>query len=96
MSFVVLAVPFIFLSISILLAAAFSVAAGEPQSLPIAGSGLFFAFLGIFMLFNGALGELVNRMGQSNVTGFPVVTAREISADSDGSMRMPASIGNDS
>ena len=55
------------------------VSTGE-QSLPIAGTGLFLGVCSLFLLFNGALGELVNSTGQGNVTRFPLLTAAELGA----------------
>ena len=76
--FAILAIPFIVLTCIILLVTIISVTSGSHQSLPIAGTGLFFGVLSIFLVFNGALGELVIRTGQKNVMRFPLLSAAEI------------------
>jgi glycosyltransferase involved in cell wall biosynthesis len=78
MWFATLSIPFFILTFLMLLYSVFSVAAGNQYSLPIAGTGLFFGVLSVFLLFNGALGELVNRMGHVNTINFPLLTAAEI------------------
>ena len=81
--FATLAIPFSLLTCILLLYAILSVTSGVQQSLPIAGTGLFFGALSIFLLFNGALGELVIRTGQSRLTIFPLLSAVEIEVASD-------------
>jgi hypothetical protein len=51
---------------------------GVESALPMTGSGLFFASLGLYLLFSGGLGELINRTGTSAIVKFPLLTAVEI------------------
>ena len=47
-------------------------------SIPIAGTGLFYVTLSLFLIFGGALGELIIRTGVSQAPKFSLLTANEI------------------
>lgn len=76
--FSILAVPFILLSILMFISDIVAVMLGAKSSLPITGSGLFFASLGLFLVFSGGFAELIVRTGDTEVAKFPSLTAVEI------------------
>jgi hypothetical protein len=57
----------------------------DSLSLPISGSALFFATLSIFLIFGGALGELINATGDQNVSKYSLLTATELRAEAEAS-----------
>lgn len=61
--FTLLSLPFLLLAVACLAVSAASVLAGDSMMLPIAGSGVLLASLGIFLILNGALAELVYKTG---------------------------------
>ncbi len=75
--FALLAVPFFLASSAILTWQIVAMLVGGGGSLPIAGAGIFFAALCFFLLFSGALGELINRTGDMRITKFSLLTAQE-------------------
>lgn len=88
--FAALALPFIILSSIMAVWVASRLISTESLSLPISGSALFFATLSIFLIFGGALGELINATGDQNVSKYSLLTATELGANPDSS---PASAG---
>jgi glycosyltransferase involved in cell wall biosynthesis len=88
--FAALALPFIILSSIMAVWVTSRLIATESLSLPISGSALFFATLSIFLIFGGALGELINATGDQNVSKYSLLTATELGANPDSS---PASAG---
>lgn len=76
--FAKLAVPFILLSMIMFIGGIVTLMLGAESVLPITGSALFFASLGLFFLFSGGLAELVNRTGETEVVKFPLLTAVEV------------------
>ncbi len=78
--FAILAIPFLMLSFAMLFGGILMLVVNGQQSLPIAGAGLFFGSLSVFLLLSGGLAELVSRTGHTGVTKFPLLTAVEIDA----------------
>jgi glycosyltransferase involved in cell wall biosynthesis len=78
--FAALALPFIILSSIMAVWVASRLISTESLSLPISGSALFFATLSIFLIFGGALGELINATGDQNVSKYSLLTATELGA----------------
>lgn len=76
--FALLAVPFILLSFLMFVGGIIAVPLGAESSLPMMGSGLFFASLGLFLLLSGGLAELITRTGDTEVGKYPLLTAVEI------------------
>jgi len=76
--FAILAVPFLMLSFTMLVGGILMLVISGQQSLPIAGAGLLFGSLSVFLLLSGGLAELVSRTGHRHVTKFPLLTAVEI------------------
>jgi glycosyltransferase involved in cell wall biosynthesis len=79
--FATLALPFIFLAFIMTAWVAWRIVSTGALSLPISGSALFFATLSIFLVFGGALGELINATGDQNVSKYALLTATEIGAN---------------
>ena len=78
--FAIFAIPFLMLSFAMLFGGILMLVINGQQSLPIAGAGLFFGSLSVFLLLSGGLAELVSRTGHTGVTKFPLLTAVEIDA----------------
>jgi len=78
MWFAILAIPSFLLSISLFVGGGVVMLRGAQSALPLTGSGLIFASLGLFLLFGGGLAELVNRTGDSRAMSMPLLTAKEI------------------
>ena len=83
--FAALALPFIILSSIMAVWVASRLISTESLSLPISGSALFFATLSIFLIFGGALGELINATGDQNVSKYSLLTATELGAEPESS-----------
>ena len=81
--FALLAVPALLLAVSMLVGSVVVTLYGTTPSLPMAGAGLFFGALGLMLLFNGVLAELINRTGDTQVTKLPLLTAVEITIASN-------------
>lgn len=79
--FAILAMPFLLLAVLMTLETIIRFASTGDFSLPVAGTALFFFAHGTFLLFGGALGELISRTGLQQVTRFHVLAAAE-AADS--------------
>ena len=75
--FAILAVPFILLAFLMVTGGIVAAILGVESTLPMMGSGLFFASLGLFLLFSGGLAELINRTGDADVAKFHLLTAVE-------------------
>jgi glycosyltransferase involved in cell wall biosynthesis len=76
--FAILAIPSIVFSVILFVSGGIVVVRGAQSALPLTGSGLIFASLGLFLLFSGGLAELVNRTGDSSTGRMPFLTAKEI------------------
>lgn len=76
--FAMMAVPFILLSIVMFTWGVIALMLGADTVLPMTGSGMFFASLGLYLLFSGGLAELVNRTGDTVVVKFQMLTAVEM------------------
>ena len=83
--FAALALPFIILSSIMAVWVASRLISTDSLSLPISGSALFFATLSIFLIFGGALGELINATGDQNVSKYSLLTATELGAEPESS-----------
>src|SRR5690606_6502134 len=66
MWFALLALPFFVLSSGLLTWQVTMLLLGGEGSLPIAGAGVFFAALFVFLLLSGGLGEMVRRTGHAD------------------------------
>jgi glycosyltransferase involved in cell wall biosynthesis len=64
--FAMLATPFILIGVACLLAGIIGIASSGEMQVPVAGTGLLFLSLSIFLLLNGALAELVYATGDVN------------------------------
>jgi len=74
--FALLAAPFLLLSLCLLAAGVAPLFGGADMiSLPLAGTGVLFGALGIFLLMGGALGELVYVTGDLDMSRFALTTA---------------------
>jgi hypothetical protein len=73
--FSMLALPFMLVSLAIILGSLISVAVSGSYSLSIAGSGLIFFMLAAFLLASGAIAELVYRTGTFDAVQYPLLTA---------------------
>jgi glycosyltransferase involved in cell wall biosynthesis len=83
--FAALALPFIILSFIMAAWVASRLISTDSLSLPISGSALFFATLSIFLIFGGALGELINATGDQNVSKYSLLTATELRPEAEAS-----------
>ena len=73
--FSLLSLPFLLISIAIILASLLSFAASGTYSLSIAGSGLIFFTLAAFLIIGGAISELVYKTGSFDAADYPLLTA---------------------
>jgi glycosyltransferase involved in cell wall biosynthesis len=80
MWFGLLALPFFLLASFLLGYAVFDFAADGSGSISIGGTGLFFATLVAFLIFGGALGELIIRSNYDSIESYPLVTATEVTS----------------
>jgi glycosyltransferase involved in cell wall biosynthesis len=78
--FSLLGLPFAILGIGIVGGSLFEFANTGQLSTPLAGTGLLFLTLSIFLFFNGALGELIYRTGETKYEDFAEI-ARECSTN---------------
>ena len=76
--FAILAIPFFILSGGILSWQFASMVLGDTGSISIMGTGVFFGILCIFLLFSGALAELITSTGDVHAPSVRLVTARDI------------------
>lgn len=92
--FAILAIPFCLLSCGILTWQIVNMMLGESGSIAIAGAGVLFGILCIFLLFSGGLAELVNRTGDVSPARVHLVTATEIATfDSDRTLSQDKTVG---
>jgi glycosyltransferase involved in cell wall biosynthesis len=85
--FAKLSMPFLILSILLIGWSIWDILAGSQGSIPIAGSGLFFSFLSIFLIFGGTLGEIIIRTGDLDVNKIRQQTAIEVARNPPGSSK---------
>jgi glycosyltransferase involved in cell wall biosynthesis len=78
MWFALLAMPFFLLSSVIVVWQIADLLLGIEGSLPIAGAGVFFGVLCIFLLFSGGLAELINMTGNLDVMKVRLLTMTEV------------------
>jgi hypothetical protein len=78
MWFALLAMPFFLLSSVIVVWQITYLLLGVEGSLPIAGAGVFFGVLCIFLLFSGGLAELINMTGNLDVMKVRLLTMTEV------------------
>ena len=76
--FAKLAAPFIFLSLTMSLWAVWMFLARGYLSLPVAGAALFYGTMSVFLLFSGAVGELINRTSKHDLSKYSLLTATEM------------------
>lgn len=77
--FAMLAVPFFVLSILMLVGGLVALGEAGVSALPMAGAGMLFGTLSIFLVLSGGFAELVSKTGHGDVTRYPLLTAKEIS-----------------
>ena len=82
--FAKLSAPFVILSVFLVGWAIWDILIGRQGSIPIAGTGIFFGTLWIFLLFGGALGEIIVRAGDLDINKIRQQTAKEITHDAIG------------
>lgn len=82
--FAKLSAPFVILSVFLVGWAIWDILTGRQGSIPIAGTGIFFGTLWIFLLFGGALGEIIVRTGDLDINKIRQQTAKEITHDAIG------------
>jgi len=76
--FAMLAAPFFLLSVLMLVGSVIVLAADGGNSLPMAGAGLLFGTLSIFLVLGGGLAEMISFTGHSSIANFPLLTASVI------------------
>lgn len=76
--FAMLSAPFLVLSTLMVVWVFFGLITDGNQSLPIAGTAILLAALGVFLLFSGGLAELICRTGRFEIDRFPLLTAEEV------------------
>lgn len=81
MWFALLAIPFFLLSSGILIWQITELLLGAEGSLSIAGTGVFFGALWIFLLFSGGFAELINKTGNFDMMKIRLLTTKEITLD---------------
>jgi glycosyltransferase involved in cell wall biosynthesis len=79
--FAMLALPFFVLSIVMFGGGLIALGNASMSGLSMAGAGLLFGTLSFFLLLSGGFAELVSKTGHGDVTRYPMLTAREVSAD---------------
>lgn len=78
--FGLLALPFFLIASLLMGYTVFDFAADGFGSISIGGTGLFFATLAVFLIFGGALGELIIRSNYNNIESYPLLTATELTS----------------
>ena len=73
--FALLALPFFFISMVIIVTSLITVMLGGKIALPIAGSGLIFFTLAAFLIVGGTIGELIHNTGTFNAADYAFVTS---------------------
>jgi len=64
--FTLLSIPFLVISVACIIGSVWGLASGDGMLIPLAGTGVLFGSLSIFLLLNGALAELVYKTGDVN------------------------------
>lgn len=82
--FSMLSLPFLVASMFIITGSLVSAMFGGHISIPIAGSGLIFFTLAVFLIIGGAIGELIYKTGTFDAARYPLLTAR-IGSDANSS-----------
>jgi len=72
--FTLLSLPFLVISMLIIVGSLVSLAAGGTISIPIAGSGLIFFTLAAFLIVGGGVGELIHKTGPIDAAQSPLLT----------------------
>jgi glycosyltransferase involved in cell wall biosynthesis len=72
--FVLLSAPFLIVSTAMIIATLIFSIRGESVSIPIAGSGLIFFTLAIFLIVGGGVAELIYKTGNVDSAKFPLAT----------------------
>jgi glycosyltransferase involved in cell wall biosynthesis len=85
--FAKLSAPFVILSVFLVGWVIWDLLTGGQGSIPIAGTGIFFGILWIFLLFGGALGEIIIRTGDLDINKIRQQTAIEITHDAIGELK---------
>ncbi len=83
--FATLAVPFFLLSSLMVLWVVWKFLADGYLSLTVSGAALFYATMSVFLIFSGAVGELINHTAEQNVSRFSLLTATEVTVDNTAS-----------
>jgi glycosyltransferase involved in cell wall biosynthesis len=83
--FTLLAAPFFVMSGAMLIGSVATLGLGGTNSLPMAGAGLFFGTLSVFLVLTGGLAEMIINTGRSGIGIFPLITAKEFSSASESS-----------
>ncbi|MBT5221019.1 MAG: glycosyltransferase family 2 protein [Woeseia sp.] len=77
--FAMLAIPFLLLSVTMLAVSVATIGIGASNALPMAGAGLLFGTLSIFLLLSGGIAEMISSTGHESITNYSLITAREFS-----------------
>jgi hypothetical protein len=81
--FASLSAPFLLLAVVLLIGGVFSMAVSDTPSLPMAGAGLLFGSLFVFLLLGGGIGELISKTGHASVTKFSLITAERVQIENE-------------
>jgi len=74
--FSLLSLPFLVVSMILIIGSLISPLLGGHISIPIAGSGLIFFTLAAFLIVGGAIGELIYKTGTFDAVRYPLLTAK--------------------
>jgi glycosyltransferase involved in cell wall biosynthesis len=75
--FAMLSFPFFLLSAVMLIGSIVAAGVVGSDALPMAGAGLLFGALSIFLFLSGGLAEMISRTGHSSTANFSLLTAKE-------------------
>jgi hypothetical protein len=73
-----LAAPSFLLSVLMLVGSVITLGVDGSNALPMAGAGLLFGTLSVFLVLSGGLAEMISFTGHSSVAKFPLLTASVI------------------
>ena len=76
--FSIMSLPFILLSVCLVVGAAWQAAEHGANSLPMAASGMFFFNLGLFFMLCGGFAELVRRTAHERTLSIPTLSVSEL------------------
>lgn len=79
--FAMLAAPFLLFSVFMLISSVIALGIGGASTLPMAGTGLLFGALSVFLLLSGGVAEMISSTGVSSMSRFPLITAKEFSGE---------------